>query len=488
MKVKDNIKRLSAEDRQRNKKFLWIGLAIIISIQVFFAVLGNKIPEIQSRKVTSGFVHDYAKRFFYFYYYKGLFPVATTSGNLIYSKDGADQLVENEGESLIMEYKHWSRMGENARIFAFLPDAFLRRTAQNPSIKLFNSILFLLALMMTFSAFYRENRVLLGALIVLIFSFTPFFMYEVHHNKNVFGLLASVFLIILSLNLDLMFNEKKKYIHYIIAIATGLIIGLFTEIRGEIQVILLSAMLMYFFASKIKASQKAILILTVFLSFYGMKYSIRYYFDTKFEHAAAFVEENGGHVYTGPRMTAHSFWHPVFCGLGDFDQKYGYKWDDIVAYNYAIPILKEKYKLSLNYSGKYGLDEYYDKDSLYYKKLEEFTEYDEIVKTKVLGDIKSDPGWYIEILFKRIERILKRTLPFDFAGWLILPVFILLLIGRERKLINLLLVSLPLSLTPLIIFSKGNATYNSVFPILSLSIMLMWIFRLIKSKLIDSKT
>ena len=33
-------------------------------------------------------------------------------------------------------------------------------------------------------------------------------------------------------------------------------------------------------------------------------------------------------------VAGHAFWYPVFCGLGDFDTKYGYEWNDRVgAYN-----------------------------------------------------------------------------------------------------------------------------------------------------------
>jgi hypothetical protein len=172
----------------------------------------------------------------------------------------------------------------------------------------------------------------------------------------------------------------------------------------------------------------------------------------------------------------------VFCGLGDFDKKYGYKWDDIVAYRYGLKEMQEKYNIQLSYSGKYGLDEYYDEDSLYYKKLEEFDKYNEVIKEKVLTDVKSDIGWYAEIIVKRMERIFNRTLPFHGAGWLFFPVILILFWRKEWPFIHIILASFALSLTPLIIFSKGNSTYNSVFPVFCTAMILYWITRSLINK------
>lgn len=47
--------------------------------------------------------------------------------SIVYSKQGAMTEIEENGENLIMEFKHWSRLGENARIFMFLPYAVLKK-------------------------------------------------------------------------------------------------------------------------------------------------------------------------------------------------------------------------------------------------------------------------------------------------------------------------------------------------------------------------
>jgi len=200
--------------------------------------------------------------------------------------------------------------------------------------------------------------------------------------------------------------------------------------------------------------------------------SVTKYFENNYKQTYQLVEENKGHVYNGKKIEHHLFWHPIFCGLGDFDNKYGYEWQDRVAFRYSIPILKEKYGLDFKYSDDLSLDEYYDKDSLYYKYLAEFDAYEEIMKDKVTSDIKADPWWYTSILFKRIARILTNTLPFAYLGWIFIILLYFLIRKKRYKLLKLLIVSLPLSFTPLFIYSGSNATYNSFFPIITLAIII----------------
>ena len=475
MNIGSKIKELTIQGKVPSRRFIWLGILAILVLHLVLAINSPNYKGLQKRELTSGFVHHFGQHFFYYFYYQNQFPVASLVKEKDFSKEGAQKLADSNGESLIMEYKHWSRMGENARIFAYLPDAWVSGSAAKPTMKLFNTLLFVSGLISIFIGLSRIGYPLLAIILVLLFSFTPFYLFEVYHNKNIFGLLASVFLLIIGMNIRFLYYKRSKIAYLLIPIITGLIIGFFTEIRGEIKVLLLSATLLYFFASKLQFITKVGLIILLIASSIGMQKTIRHYFDIKFEKASAFVNEHGGHIYTGPRMGAHSFWHPVYCGLGDFDSKYGYKWDDIVAYRYGLDKMQKDYAIDLAYSGKYGLDEYYDQDSLYYKKLEEFDEYDQIVKAKVLHDIRNDKAWYANIILKRFERILNRTLPFSGSGWLIFPVFILLLMAKEWRFIYLLIASLPLSLTPLIIFAKGNATFNSTFPMLCLAIILMWI-------------
>jgi hypothetical protein len=450
---------------QTNRALALVVISIIILNTAFYIhstiePFSNK----EARKDASGFSFSKGQKFIYFYYYTGYFPLATVNNDLEYSIVGADYEIQKNGKDLIMEYQHWSRLGENARIFAFLPNAYLDGSPRTPSIKLFNAIVFVLSLIVLYFGFWRIKFALQGLVLVIMINSTPFYLYEVYSNQNIFALLGSVFFLVLGLNISYLFSAKINYKKLIVTvIVSGIIIGFFSEIRNEVSIVIVSLLLIIILAENIVISIKLVLPIFVFLSFYGTKQTIRSYFNSEFDKTKNLVIQNNGHVYNGKRISGHKFWHPVFCGLGDFDTKYGYKWDDRVAYSYAVPILREKYNINVNYSGNYYTDDYYDKDKLYYIKFDEIEEYEEIVKNKVHSDIFGDPYWYIQIIYHRIIRTLNKTLPIEYIGWIIFPLGFYLIRSRKWNYFKLLMISLPLSATSILIYSGKGITYNSVY-------------------------
>ncbi len=452
---------------------------ILGNIFIYIASASIAIPKYQVRRDASGFTIFYAEKFAYFHYYTGDFPLATLSTDLDYSQKGAQKEIEGRGEDLIMEYKHWSRLSEHARILAFLPNAYLNGSPENPSIKLFNVLVFVSSLIILFVGFWRMRYGLLGGILVFMINCTPFFLYEVYQNENIFGLLGSLFFMVLGLNLFVLFRQKidvKKLL--ITVVITGGLIDFFSEFRNEVAITLLSVLFIYLLTNKLTFLIKVPVMVLVVLSFYGTRHVIRSYFNHKFEKTAELVSQHNGHVYDGGKIAGHKLWHPIFCGLGDFDTKYGYEWDnETVAYYYALPILREDYKMDINYSGELHTDDYYDKDSLYYIKFDEIEAYESVLKDKVITDILNDPLWYLEILAKRFVRILTTTIPVPYVGWLILPLFFYAFIRRKWIYIKLFLVSLPLSATSFIIFSGKGSTYNSVFAYFVILVLISMLLR-----------
>jgi len=190
----------------------WIAIFLILIVNVgLYNIIGSKgfTDAIQSRKDASGFSIESGQEFVYFYYYTDYFPLASLNKNKIYNKEAAYQEIKDEGENLVMEYKQWTRFGENGRIWAFLPNAIMKGSPENPSIRLFNSTLFTLSLIILFIGFYRIGFPLIGAIIVFAINFTPYFIYEVYANENIFSLLASTFFIVLgtSIHSKVYFNN-----------------------------------------------------------------------------------------------------------------------------------------------------------------------------------------------------------------------------------------------------------------------------------------
>lgn len=457
---------------RRRNWILFVIIGVVIVHSLFYAFSG-RIPGWQRRVGVSGFSYDKAHHFLYFYYYMGLFPVFSLEEKE-YSRQGAQRLLKERGESLRMEYRHWARLGENARIVCFWPNALIKNSPQQPSLKLFNTVFFILGLLSVIIGFSRVKTPLVGFFFAAIVSVTPFFLFEVYRNRNIFGLMASVLMILLGLHVRTIFDYKLSRWSFLLPVVSGLLIGFSSEIRGEIMPLLLSCLTAYLFSRQLKLPLKLLFILLLLLSFSGVRQGIRVYFDFKFDQAYKVVKQQGGHPYVGRRIDGHIVWHPVFCGLGDFDGKYGYRWDDRAAYRYALPVLKERYGLDLKYNGGYHLDEYYDKDRLYYKKFDEIPEYEQVIKEKVLHDIFNDPLWYGTILCKRLLRILTRTAPLPFLGLLIFPFLFIVFKFRAWRLFKLFLFSLPLCLSSFLIYSGDSSTFGSLYQVVALSFLLSW--------------
>lgn len=466
-----------------SKRILSIFLLIIVVWQAGYYLNAEHITNEYRRKDAGGFAYHRAHHFLYFFYYLGLFPVVSDAEK-VYSEEGAAAIIEEKGETLMMEYGHWSRLGESARIWAFLPDAWLRQTAKDPSITLFNSLFFLTGLLLVFAAFWRAGLPLIGFLLVLFIGSNPFYLFETYANQNIFSLSTSVALILLALYLPVIFSQERKS-EWLIAVFAGVLIGFACNVRAENLPVIVSCVLVLAMHLNYSVGKKLLYIALLVLSYYATDKGIKQHFDRHFEEAYAVVEEAGGHPYTGDKIESHRFWHPVFCGLGDYDRKYGYEWNDIVAYKYAIPVLKEKYNLDLNYSGdKYYLDQYYDADSLYYVKFDEIDAYEQVMKEKVLGDINRDPFWYIDILLKRVNRILDHTSPVGYGfgyldirgvGWLIIPLLLLLVWLKQWNYLKILIFTMPLLATSLIIYSKGESTYSSPYHLIMLAVIISFV-------------
>ena len=459
------------------KKWYFAGLLSIILVVAALYIYSDKKDfrlEPQSRQDASGLDYPYARSFVYFYYYTGHFPLSTLRTGAAYSKSSAIEEIEVNGRDLVMESGHWSRLGEHARIWAFMPDAWLRGSPKNPSVKTFNALLFFLGLFSLFHGLFRMGHIRLAFLLPGMVLCLPFFHYEVFSRQNLFALQGSVFMLVMGLILPWCVAKKNKWmIHFLLLLMVGFIIGVVAEMRNE-NIILLMACCVMILLGHEENIQKRLLYCGLLLLFtVGTRNGIQSYFQKKFDQTKILVAQKKGHVYTGKRIRGHQFWHPVFCGLGDFDRKYGYAWKDQVAYQFAIPILRDRYQISYPYHpDSLHFQAWYDSARIYYIKFDEIEAYEIIMKEKVLNDIQKDPGWYFNILQKRIFRILHDCLPFSNAGFLFFPAISLLYIRKQRQSLALLLASSLPCAVPLLIHSGLGATLNPLYGVVSLAMLI----------------
>jgi hypothetical protein len=335
------------------------------------------------------------------------------------------------------------------------------------------------ALCALFASFWWIRRPGIGALSVLFLGSDPFQLYSSYRQENVFGWSVSVALILMAIHLPIMVARptKSRWL-WALPIAAGLLLASARTVRSEGTLIGGSAILVYLTLAdaswKKRIGLAALFFVTMTLGTTG--YSK--YFLHKFERAHGVMVAAGGTPYTGPLPIYHEVWHAIFCGLGDYDKKYGYVWDDRVAYAYAYPILSGKYGLKLPpwQPGWYTFNATYDGTGKYPIFFSEAEHYHDIIREKVVGDITRDPRWYLDILWKRAMRILEKTPPIAvhlgteslqtssaLIGFICIPLAAFLALSRRFTDLKILAFTLPLSAPALIVFSDFGMTNYSTF-------------------------
>ncbi|HPI54834.1 MAG TPA: hypothetical protein PLU10_09085, partial [Chitinophagaceae bacterium] len=269
------------------KQGLRWGNGIIVLICGALFLLSKSIhfsSDVQSRQDASGFDHQFGQRFLYFFYYTGHFPLASLSDSLDYSKAAAEQEIKHHGDQLIMEYKHWSRLGENARIFAYLPDAITKGSAKNPSMLLFNALMFCIGLMTLYRGTWKSGFPLVGLFTSLLILSLPYYHYEAFENQNIFGLIHSVFFVVVGCMLPLYFTSTStsKY-YFFIVICSAVLIGFASEMRNENSVVLLSLLILIVGIPRRSLGSKVVGIGLVLFSYGAIKTVIHRYFDHQFQ-------------------------------------------------------------------------------------------------------------------------------------------------------------------------------------------------------------
>lgn len=437
-----------------------------------------------SYDITSSVGISHAARFFYFFYYLGHFPIASTAPfpQDAYSEQGAARLLRERADTLVMDLNLTWRSGDRGKVFLFYPDALLRGTAQDISVKPMHRLAFTAALMALWIACVLCGQAILGAALVLLLGSNAFQLRQVHVMENVFSWTITTAVFLLALHAPLVFRSfggrprGRAAFWYALgaALLSGAFLGCVRTVRSEPVAIGVSAALAYLiFLRPIRLRWRLVPVAALVGAQLLVGAAWDGWFQRKHDQASVLLMQIGGHPYPGPRVSHHELWHPIWCGLGDFDQKYGYRWDDRVAVDYAFPVMRDRLgaRLPPRTPGRYATDEYWDEARRYPRFPAEVPGYHEVIRDKVLGDISRDPGWYLTILGKRLSRLAReltplrvqvhmarRTLPWH--PLLLVPALLVLLVLRRGDRLALAAFTLPTCLTAFLIYSdKGNCYY-----------------------------
>lgn len=476
---------LKEEEKLSSFWKVFVSFLLFVLPLIYFVFSLEFDPEFR-RKDATGFNHGAGKYFVLFYAEKGLFPLrsAADTADLKWTPTLADSLVSCCGSSLLMEKDHWARFGDPGRIWMYMPKVFFTGKAADPSIKPANLIFFILTLQVLWWSFVFCGQWRIGLFFCLLVISSPFYLYEIFNNENIFALVSLTGVFLLGIHLILVL-KNFRWTFLWIPLISGLLIAFVNSIRTEVMACLISCLMVYFFSPGISILKRMALTGVFLFTFFLSAKSIDHYFARKYEETTRFVQQHGGIPFAGGRTLRHPAWHPVYCGLGDFDTKYGYHLHDTAVYHYVLPILRKQLNEPLIYPGKtkYSMGEYYDSSHHYYKKPETIPGFDKVCKEKVIHDISNDPLWYAEIILKRIVyfftqsspvaiRFYKLNLNIPFTGWIFFPLALCFVYYKKWKEFLLLIFLLPSSASTILMFADGQNSFMSAYPLLMAALLL----------------
>lgn len=466
--VRVHFKRSFTGSKRKSRGVLAISLVLILLWQADFAAHPGMIENKFASNAATGM--RYEGRFFYFLYYLGLYPIASLDPYTDYSEAGARFLIEHHGDRLVQDMDITFRSGDRGRILLYYPDALMKGSARDPSLRPMNRIVFVIALCGLFFSFWHIGLPLLGALSVLILGSDPLQLYAVHVQENIHCWTITTAILLLALHLPLLRQRPPgRYLPWIAAMVTGFMIASIRNIRSEPVPLILSAVMVYLTLVSTSRRVRWSLVALLFVCYGAAASAWNIWLEGKFERAQEVLRQNGGHPFPGPYVRYHDVWHPLWCGLGDFDSTYGYTWDDDSAVAYATPILARRYGVHVRD------DAWWDTEKIYPLYTWEFPHYQEVVRDKVLHDITHDPLWYVGILFQRIIRLQSVLTPpriqiesrhMDIplqGGILLVPLLLALAAMRCWMGVKLFIFPLACSLTSIIVYSGHYTTYYAIY-------------------------
>ena len=444
----------------------WVRRTLLAAVLLFIPL--SQWSNYQNRALLSDEHRIYAMagnaqqwEYAYLFHYLGLYPVTTRAVKepIEASLDGARGVVERSGYGLFARTHN-----EQLSIFPYLVDIWLGADPRAPSTVPGAAIGFTVALAVLYVGFWLGRLELLGLFLVVLFGSDQFQLNEVYRTENVFSWPRTVGMIVMGLYVPLLTNPEfslpagpsiRRYFPWAVAVIAGLAFGTFRHMRPEtmmtLPVVILALLLLVHRGLKIRV----ILIGVLLGSFFTAQGAWSSYFRLESLTAYRIVTKAGGQTekFLGDRPQFHMFWHPVWCGLGDFDDKYGYLFDDDTAIRYATPRIGPP---GTSFDMDWG------------------PEYSTVLRDKVLHDVLNDPLWYARIQFKRLWRVVFDNTPpqaviggyrLDLSAFAkALPFFaglcaVGLLLGRQWRLATVGLFPLGMGGVVFMVTSAGGAHY-----------------------------
>ena len=320
------------------------------------------------------------QRFFAFFYYYGGFPV-NLDRQPTKTRAEADATLATLGPRLTPESGIYNR----ASIFIFYPDAWMKGRPDTAEMRTGHAVWFTFGLVTLFLALCAAGQPLLGLFSALLVGSNPFQVYELYHvsSSTIFPTVISTGIVIMAaciwLSTDRMARAPRMSL--VIATLAGAVCALQYEIRLEGVGVVGGALFSLVVCFRHRALMKVAMALTFAAALMLTSAALDRYFAATFARANTVVAQFGGTPAQPGNPYYSTQWWALWSGLGDFDEKYGFLADD---------------RAGISYYYGHGLQVVSEKAH----------------RANYLGTVASDPLWFGEIMYRRMNRVLTENTPY----------------------------------------------------------------------------
>lgn len=300
---------------------------------------------------------------------------------------------------------------------------------------------FIMALISIWIAFCWVRRYAVGAITVLFLGSNPFQLFEVYRNSSPFSAPITCTIFILAGSVPFFYRRINAWFAFGYSILASILVGLLALVRPECLLLVPSICGVFWFFSELDLRKR---LGAIALHLGGV---------------ALVVAGLSSYLEDRVEINRH-FWHSMYIGLGDFDQKYGHLPSDEQAYLVAGDVASESVINTPDY---------------------------EPLMAKLFGmRVGGDPIWYGGILIRRTWRMLTDTTPLavqfgsyriaaSWSGFFWLIVLGFAVYRRRKRDMGLLLFGLPMSLPALLIYSGEGQTFYSLSHLMAATVLVGWL-------------
>lgn len=302
-------------------------------------------------------------------------------------------------------------------------------------------VAYITALISLWISFCWVRRYAVGAVTVLFLGSNPFQLFEVYRAESAYSWPITCALFLLAGSIPFFYRRLNVWFALSYTLLAGILVGGLALVRPECLFLVPSVCAVLWVFSELDLRKR---LGAIALHLGGV---------------ALVIASLSSYLENRVEIKRH-FWHSMYLGLGDFDQKYGHVPSDEQAYMVASDVASESI---LNTSAY------------------------EPLMAKLFGmRIGGDPIWYAGILLRRTLRMLTDTTPLcvQFGSYRLAAywsgVFWLLALGfaiyrRKKRDIGLLLFALPMSLSSLLIYSGEGQTFYSLSHLMAATVLVSWL-------------